>query len=90
MRSEKSIKYRQKVNLVRCKERHRINSLIDRDGLSKAVFFAEKTMIQYLTCLAYKNKTKIGPKYHYSRNSEYRHEFVGSILELKLFLKEVT
>jgi hypothetical protein len=81
--------YREKVEFSRLQERSRINFLIDRDSLDSCVLFVKRTLTQYKKCLAWRNPSKIGSKYHYSRNSEYRHQFIGSVLEFKLFLKEV-
>lgn len=80
--------YRHRVALVRSRERDRLNFVVARDGLTKGIEFAQRTLRQYAACLHYRNRSHVGSKYHFARNKEYRHEFVGSVLELSLFLRK--
>ncbi len=88
-KTKKSNSFAKKIEIVRVNERLRIRFVLERDGQSKAVKFVEQMITQYQKCLRYKNPAKTGAKYHYARNDDSLHEFVGSILEGKSFLRTV-
>jgi hypothetical protein len=83
----KNNSFTEKVEAIKIKERARIRFVLERDGEDKTIEFIKRMILQYQKCLRYKNPAKTGAKYHYARNNDYLHEFVGSIIEGKSFLE---
>lgn len=79
--------HHQKLTLARTHERHRLDFLVQRDGVPGALDFARRTLLIYQTALRYKGEDPGKPRHHFSRSVEYVDGFVGSILELKAFIR---
>jgi hypothetical protein len=76
------------VLTARKTERDRIAFIEQRDGTDGAVHFAQRTLAIYQSALRFVNKDPAKAKHHFARSLEYLPEYVGSVLELKRFLRE--